>query len=83
MRAKYARQIRVGITKAQFEVDFTKEMGRPPFASPGVLETDLARAAYNRTVARLVVKEIVNVGKRMVEKVNTAFPETREDGDRT
>lgn len=80
LRAKHAREIRAGITKAQFEVRFTIEMGRPPFASPGSLDTELARKAYNRTVARMVVSEIVAVGERMVKKVNEKWPETVVDG---
>lgn len=75
MRAKHAREIRAGIKKAQLDVRYTIRNGHPPYGLV-LFDSDLAMRAYNTTVVKMVVREIVRVGESMVKKVHEKWPET-------
>lgn len=76
MRAKYAKQIRAGVKRAQFEVRFTQDFGHPPI-SLYYSQTPLERRAYDRTLAKMVASHILSIGKRLLEKVDQ-FIEAQE-----
>lgn len=81
MRTKHAREIRVGIRKAQLDVRSTIATGRPSYGIV-LFDSDLSRRAYNVTVAKMVAREVIRIGERMLKKVHEKWPETK-DGDRT
>lgn len=66
MRAKYARQIRQGITSARRDIARTHLLGySPPFLSP--VDGDLGWKAYRYTIAR----DVQRTARRIIDKMET------------
>lgn len=67
MRAKYAREIRAGINRANYDIAFTMLVGGPPMA-PLNLHTKLAHKAWRLTIGKFIMKELKEMEKRMLER---------------
>ena len=64
MKAKYARQIRVGVTRAQRDIAFLREFGTlPPSLVPQ--QTPLERRAYMCTQQVLIARGIIASWERI------------------
>lgn len=70
MRAKYARQIRNGVRAAQMDVRNSLTLGHlPPIRVHWALRTELELSTYDVVVRRMVAREIVASGRRVIAKL--------------
>ena len=77
MRAKYARQIRLGVRAGKAAVARSLGDYSAPIFFPSNF-SELETKAYDRTLKREIAHQVAEVGKRMLKKVEGFIPE--EDG---
>lgn len=77
MRAKYAAQIRRGVRAGKAAVARALGDYSAPIFFP-LNFTELETKAYDRTLKREIARQVAEVGKRMLKKVDGFIPE--EDG---